>query len=178
MKKICFCFAAGLFAFLVFQTPVHAEEKNADGLTVYDASDYDIGVIAVPIRVKALTPQAVIDAVENDPENRAHPQAVVSFLIKRTFRGHFGTIKLQGPSKYEQMKEAAKGRKMLKLLTLDFEEPEQEEEKQWLKIAVRNPIETFGIKSWDSPGKDKMKLFLKKIPDQPDSYILVKVEHA
>ncbi len=178
MKKTLLSFAAVFFAVFIFQVLPAAAETAPDGLPVYDASDYDIGVVAVPVRVKALSPKTVIDAVENNPENRANPQAVVSFLIKRTFRGQFGKIKLQGPTKFQQMKEAAKGRKALKLLTLDFEEPEQEEEKEWLKVAVRNPIETFGIKSWDSPGKDKMKLFLKKIPGQEDSYILVKVEHS
>jgi|GEM_PF-1409045 len=148
-----------------------------DGIPVYKESEFDVGVEAVAVRVKSLGTKTIIDAVENDPVNRANPQAVVSFRILRVFRGELGMMTVGGPSKYEQMKDSAQKREILKLVTLDFENPDEEVEQEWLKIAVRNPMETFGIKDWGNPGDNEIKLYLKRLPERPDSYILIKAKY-
>lgn len=172
MKKYLFAFfVAGAVSFSL-STAGAAD----DGIPVYKESEFDVGVEAIAVRVKSLSPKTVIDAVENDPVNRANPQAVVSFRILRVFRGELGKMTVAGPSKYEQMKKAAQEREILKLVTLDFENPDEEVEQEYLKIAVRNPMETFGIRAWDDPGDAEIKLYLKRLPERPDSYVLVKVK--
>lgn len=165
-----------VLGFILLACPAAQALEAGDGIPVYKESEFDLGVDAVAVRVKSLGSKTVIDAVENDPESRAHPQAVVSFRILRVFRGELGTMTVGGPSKYEQMKEAAQEREILKLVTLDFENPEEEVEQEWLKIAVRSPMETFGIREWDNPGGKEIKLYLKRLPERPDSYILVRAK--
>lgn len=166
-----------LVAVMLLVCPAARAGEAGDGLPVYKESEFDVGVEAVAVRVKSLGPKTIIDAVENDPVNRANPQAVVSFRILRVFRGELGKMTVGGPSKYEQMKAAAQEREILKLVTLDFENPDEEVEQEWLKIAVRNPMETFGIKEWDNPGDNEIKLYLKRLPERPDSYILIKAKY-
>lgn len=173
MMKI---FPAVFTAAVFFLSPVLFAGGSPDGIPVYEQDDFDVAVEAFPVLVKSLGSGTAVDAVENDPENRMRPQAIVSMRILRVFRGELGNLKISGPSRIEQMREAARERKILKLLTLDFENPEEETEREYLRIAVRNPIETFGIQNWDDPGDERFKLYLKRMPGRRDSYVLVKVK--
>lgn len=137
---------------------------------------YDVRVEAVPIRVKAIEPDSVVDAIEAGSEGMVDPQAIILFKIDRVLEGRFTQLQTGGPSRLEQAKEATRRRRFFQLLTLDFEDPDEETEKQWISIAVRDPLKSFGIESWENPEKNKYEIYLRRLSAQADSYIAVKAQ--
>ncbi len=97
----------------------------------------------------------------------------VLFHIDKVVKGEFSKSKLGGPSALEQAKDAAKNKEILKLLTLDFSNPEDEVDKELLSVAVYDPETSFGINASDSPSKTKHKLYLKRMDEDADSFILI-----
>lgn len=129
-------------------------------------------VLASPIRVKALQPKAVVDAIEN-PENAAEPKALVLFKINRVIRGTLPQVKVGGSSRWEQTKEAVQDKSFLKALTSDFPNPDRLIDKEWLSVAVADPTKTFQITSWETPGTKKYKIRLRPVPGKTGSYVMV-----
>ena len=118
----------------------------------------------------------MIDAIEGDPSQIGETAAAVQFKIEDIVRGDFIQMKAGGLSKYQQVKHAAKKGKILKLLTLDFKDPDKLVDKPWMTVAVNNALKSFNILDWDNPGDQKFKLYFKKAADSRDSYLLVKSE--
>ena len=161
------------FAFLVlflfvFTGPIQAGIRDS-ALFVKGA---DIVLKGKIIGIKTIGPGAVVDAVEKNAE-ASHPTAVVQFKIDRVVKGEFTKFKEGGPAKLEQLNQALRDKNILKVATLDFTDPEKETEKGWFSVAVNDPQKTFGINSWENLPESKYRIYLERVENQSDSYIMV-----
>lgn len=146
----------------------HSSDLNGLG------RDFDVVLEAVPIRARVFETSAVVDAIESEPEKMGLAKAVVLFRVEKVLRGDFTKVEKGGPSKFQQIRDVVSSRDVFKLLSLS--DPRQTVEKGWISIAVENPESSFGIVSWEKPERRKYKLYLKRVPEHPDSYIFVKGE--
>ncbi|MDD5217859.1 MAG: hypothetical protein PHN49_08855 [Candidatus Omnitrophica bacterium] len=133
----------------------------------------DVVLDATPFLVKPFEIKSVVDAIEGEPEKAGIPKAVVEFKINRVLKGDFTKVKTGGPSRFAQAQDAAQKHQFLKIATLDFSNPDREVEKEWMSIAVRDPMASFGISDWENPAKGRFKVYLKRLPDDPASYIMI-----
>lgn len=136
----------------------------------------DVILEVSPIGVSSLSGSSSVDVLGQDPQSFDEKAAVVQFKIEQVKKGEFTKVKTGGPSKFEQAKQAAKDGRVLKLLTLDFDNPEDVSEKPWVTVAVANPFESFEILNWDNPGSRKYRLYLKREETRADSYRLLQAE--
>jgi len=134
----------------------------------------DVVLLAVPFKVSTVAHDDVIDAVEAESTGEGPRNMVVMFEIEKVIKGDFTRIEVGGPGKMAQAQQAVKSRNLWQILTLDFSDPDEEYEKKWASIAVRNPEQAFGIASWEKPGEVRCKLFLKEVPEVSKSYYMVK----
>ncbi|HTL47830.1 MAG TPA: hypothetical protein VL688_07180 [Verrucomicrobiae bacterium] len=135
---------------------------------------YDAVLRVTPIRVKPIEKGASIDAIEQKLENEGWPTAVVVFRVDKVVSGEFNKVKVRNASRWDQAREAGKNKNILKILTLDFDKPEEIQDQEWISVAVTNPIESFGIHSWEQPEKKSGRIYLKRVPEQPGTFVMVK----
>jgi hypothetical protein len=136
-------------------------------------NEYDVALLATPLSGKELQSGAVIDAIENTPNALQNARFVISFRIDRVLIGELPKEKVGGRSRWDQAVEAAAEKKIMKFLTLDFKNPNEEIDKLWFRVAVQDPGATFGINDWHQPAQGRYKLYLKRMPKQTNSYVLV-----
>ena len=86
--------------------------------------EYDVVLDATPIHVKPIESGVPIDAIEQELETSGEAKAIVLFKINRVIRGEFTMLKRGGPSKLEQFQRALNDKNILKVATLNFEDPE------------------------------------------------------
>lgn len=141
-----------------------------------DSPDYDVILTASPLSVKSIEPGVAVDAIEKGAIEDGSADKVVVFDIDAVKKGKFTKVREGGPSKMEQAKDALKEFDLLKVLALDFDDPDDWIEKRWLSIAVKNPNDSFGITDWDRPEGGRHKIYLKRLADDPDSYIMTASE--
>jgi len=138
----------------------------------------DIVLIAIPIRARSILAGGTINALEKPAEEMPPAWTSVIFRVERVLSGDFKVPKNQEISLWNQMKDAAEDKKILKLLTMDFEKPDEGgTDKGWLSMAVADPEASFGIREGETPTeRSRYKLSLAQVHKEPDSYVLVKSE--
>ena len=146
---------------------------TASGKGAPARKEFDVAMIATPLSGKEMPSSSVIDAIENTPEALQQARYIISFRIDRVLIGELSKEKVGGPSRFDQAVDAAQEKKLLKILTLDFQNPNEEIDKRWFRIAVQDPGATFGINNWRQPAQGRYKLYLKRMPKQANSYVLV-----
>lgn len=103
-------------------------------------------------KVEAFHPEEVVDALDEASVQGAIPTATVSLLVKDVLSGELPLVKKQGNagSFLGQAKDAVDEKKFLKILTMDFENPnvEHPEQVRWFAVGVQSPLESFNIISW------------------------------
>lgn len=132
----------------------------------------DVVLKGTLIGIKAIEPGAVVDAVEKG-NGEFTPTAEVLFKIDRVVKGEYTKFKVGGPAKLDQLNQALRDKNILKVATLDFTDPDRSTEKGWFSVAVKDPQKTFGIDSWEDLPQSKYRIYLERVDDQPDSYIMV-----
>ena len=165
----------GIAAFCVLGVcgPLHAETT----IGAEKKLKADVVLFAVPIKVKALDAGTPVDALEASPETMGPTSKAVLFRIERIIRGNFKPLPGRVPSVWDQAKSAAGEKSFLKLVTMDFERPNEEgTPKVCFSMAVSNPSASFGIKDGAALPKQRYKISLTRIHKDPDSYILIKME--
>ena len=158
-----------LFAFMLSA----CSHLPAGGSDTLSRKDYDVSLRAVPIGAMELSGPQTVDAIDLDPEKSRKAKVVVQFLIERVLVGEFTTVQEQGLSKIEQLKEAVRNRNLLKVVTLNLDDPNQTHMKQWITIAVEDTETSFGIKSWDELEPKTFDLYLKRTAKGSKSYYFV-----
>ena len=148
-----------------------------NGETISGA-DYDTVLRVVPVSVKPLGVTRTFDAIESGDEAIELFDKKVVFEIDEVLLGEYVKIKRGGPSKFEQMKESTEEKDFMKVLTLDYKDPEEEIDKKWISVAVKDPDKRFGIVDWNNPKKRKIKLYLQTTKANKDTYILKGVADA
>lgn len=135
-------------------------------------SDYDVSFIGTPFKAEKIVEGTRADAVEMPGTGGGTYSAVVLLTVDKVLKGNLPKVSSPAPSKMEQAKEAAGNKQLLKLLTMDFEDPDAVHEKEWLSIAVQDPSKTFGLRSWSSPAGKPHRIYLKKAGEDGRSYIM------
>jgi len=138
---------------------------------------YDVILVATPQWVKPLKPHSNIDVLEKTPEQMSSSAAIVVFHIDSMVKGEFEKRFHYNPSLKNQALDAVKKRQIWKILTANFLEEEEIIEKEWLRIAVDDPYQTFGLLYGEEPEEKKYRLYLKKMPGNGSSYILLKTTY-
>lgn len=171
MKKNCYLILVIGLMVLQAGCQIHRTVRGIDGSELSGA-DYDTVLRVVPVRVRPLGVTRTFDAIEGGTEPIELFDKKVVFEIDQVLLGDYVKIKRGGPSKFEQAKEASQEKDFLKFVTLDFKDPDEEIDKKWISVAVKDPSERFGIMDWNNPEKKKIKLYLKKTETNADTYIL------
>lgn len=136
----------------------------------------DVVLNVTPLRVKPLKGSKGMDALEKPPEELGPSAMVVVFRINRVLRGELNTIKPKQLSLWDQAKDAADDKNILKLATMDFKKPEEEIPKEWFSMVVADPWVSFGMKEGEESPKQRYRISLARVHENPDSYLLVKNE--
>lgn len=133
----------------------------------------DIVVKVDPVRVRLADKDTGIDA-RVETEKQAETDIVVAFVIKDVLKGKFPKEKIRSQSKVRQASNAVRNRDYARLLQL--KPKEQMVEKTVLRVAVKDPLETFGIISWEDPENRGHIVYLREIPEHPGTYWMTKVD--
>ena len=137
----------------------------------------DVTLDVTPIRVKPLKEGKGVDALEKPPEEMGPSAMIVVFRINRVLRGELTPLKTAELSFWDQAKEAADDKNILKLVTMDFHRPEEEgAERKSFSMVVADPDASFGIKEGSESPKQRYRISLARVHKKPDSYLLVKSE--
>lgn len=142
------------------------------------AAKPDVVLFATPIAVRAPTSETAIDALERSPDVMGSTWKVVVFRIERVVKGNFKPLRVKkGPSAMDQAKEASKEKNILKLLTMDFERPDETPQgKNCFSMAVVDPAASLGLQESETFPKQSYRISLSLIQKNPESYVLVKSE--
>lgn len=178
MKYFLVCFLVFGFAF----PNISLATKTASSATLSAANKplkADVVLDVTPIRVKPLKEGKGVDALEKSPEEVGPSAMIVIFRINRVLRGELAPLKTKELSLWEQAKEAADDKNILKLVTMDFHRPEEEGlEKKLFSMVVVDPYASFGIRESEEPPKQRYKISLARVHKDPDSYLLIKSEKS
>lgn len=134
----------------------------------------DVVLDAVPVRVKALKDGKTVDALEKLPEEMGAASQAVIFRIHRVLRGELQKVKMPSLSVWDQAKSAAEDKNVLKLVTMDFKRPEEDQEKEWFSMAVADPWASFGLRENEDAPEHHYKISLARVQKNPESFVLVK----
>ena len=157
---------------VVLSSCAHLPQRKA----LLSSDHYDVILEATPFKVKGITSGSVVDVVEEGLDQVGFDSAVVSFKIEKVLRGEFTKVKFAGPSRFQQMKDAARDRDFWKIIKSDFSDPNELVDQKLISIAVQDPVKTFGFNSWSDPGNKRYKLYLQRVAKQANTYVLVKNE--
>lgn len=176
MKYFLVCFLAFGFAF-----PGISLAAEAASPVILSAANKpfntDVMLDVTPIRIKPLKEGKGADALEKSPDEMGPAAVIVVFRINRVLRGELAPLKTKELSLWDQAKEAADDKNILKLVTMDFHRPEEEGvERKSFSMVVVDPYASFGIREGEEPPKQRYKISLARVHKNPDSYLLVKSE--
>lgn len=135
--------------------------------------DTDIVVKASPVRVRLADASTAIDA-RVETEKQTDTDIVVAFMITDVLKGKFLKEKVKSQSKVRQISNAMRNRDYGRLLQLKPED--QLVEKTVLRIAVKDPLETFGIISWENPEDREYTIYLRKTSEKAGTYWMTGVD--
>lgn len=165
-----------LFCFLGV-TPSNGAEsldlKPASGKS--PALKTDLVMIAIPIRAKGIMAGGTINALEKPASEMPPVWTSVLFRVERIVDGECKIPQSQELSLWGQMKDATGEKNILKILTMDFEKPDENgTDKGWLSMAVIDPESSFGIREGEAPSvRQRFRLSLARVHHDPDSYVLI-----
>jgi hypothetical protein len=176
MKKL-FTFLF-VFGFLYPSVSLHAETTSSVIPSVPNRSlKADVVLNVTPIRVKPLKEGKGVDALEKLPEEMGSSTMIVVFRINRVLLGELAPIKTKELSLWDQAKDAAGDKNILKLITMDFHRPEEEgTSRTSFSMVIADPYASFGIREGEESPKQHYKISLARVHKKPDSYLLVKNE--
>jgi hypothetical protein len=134
----------------------------------------DVILEVTPISVKYFGIDSSVDAIEEGHGKISETADVVLFSIEKCLRGEFTRVSTGGSSKMDQAQEAFKNQEYLKILIMDFQQNKEMTQKGWISVAVNNSEKTFAIKDRSHPGNGRYRLYLNRVPQRSDSYVMIK----
>jgi len=134
----------------------------------------DLAFKGTLVNIKPYEADSALDAIEGDPSIVGLPSAVAVFKIEDTLIGELPKEKVGGPSLKEQAAAAAGDRNILQLITMDFQDPDEEREFRWFYVGVRSPLESFGISDWNNFPQDRYKVYLVEESSGKNTYYFQK----
>ena len=118
------------------------------------------------VSIAAFDTQEVLDALDVVSAEGTMPTATVVFKINSIVKGTLPLQKVpRSASLGSQMKESAKEKNLLQIITMDYENPEveREDKPRWFAVGVQSPLELFNVISWkDLPAESYRLVLVKK----------------
>lgn len=134
---------------------------------------YDVVLYAKPFKVYPLDLGGTSEAVAKTAGEIEKPAAIVVFEVLHVSQGVYSQP-VGGPSIWEQMRTAAKNKDVGGIFS--YTDPKREQTQKLIRIAVADPVATFGFPAWDQPSGRRYKIYLQKAKEAPDAYYMVKVQ--
>ena len=130
-----------------------------------------------PYKMEAIGKGSFADAIDGSVEDRTKLSAIIYFRIEKVLEGNLGKVRVRSAGKFNQLKEAAKDKKFLKIFTQDFSTPGSEFEKQLFRVAVTDPEESFGLKAseMDQTGL-KFRIYATHYSNEKDTFVMIRHE--
>lgn len=151
-----------------------AQTRFADVNPAYSVKDADVVVTVIPQRIKLREAESRADVLGLPEDQMSLADSIAVFSIKRVLKGKLAPMKVKSASLSEQMGNAYQSKDYLRLLTFNFKRPENSMPRNTLRVAVNDPYKTFGLVSWDSPEEKEIKLYLKRIKEGEDTFLLIR----
>lgn len=155
------------------------ESSMSSSTLALDSQDFsktDLVLEGTVVEVKPIRAGSVSDAIENNPEGLSSLNANVYFQIDKILEGKLKNLKIKPPSQMDQLKGSFRNKEFLKVATLDTDQAITEIERQRFRIAVKSPLDSFEIISWENPAPQKYRLYLARAKQNEDSFILIRRE--
>lgn len=135
--------------------------------------DFDVSFVGTPISAHKLMPGEAVDAITKGVEPYSDMDVVV-FQINRVMIGEFPKIKRGGPSRFDQAQEALQEKRILDVVGLNFKDPNQEMDRETIRIAVEDAGQSFGITVGEPMQYFQHKIYLKQMSKKSKTYYFVK----
>ncbi|HRK62313.1 MAG TPA: hypothetical protein PLY88_07200 [Candidatus Omnitrophota bacterium] len=119
------------------------------------------------VSVEAFNPDEIVDALDAVSADGVMPGATVVFKIESVVKGNLPPVKVPASSSvWNQTKDAYKEKSFLKMITMDYQNPEVEREgkPRWFAVGVQSPLESFQVVSWSDLPKQNYRLSFSQDP--------------
>jgi|GEM_PF-1717764 len=107
---------------------------------------FDISFIGIPFKANPIGAGVGADAIEIAPDGNTNYTSVVLVTVEKELKGSLPETGPRAPSKITQANDALKSKQILKVLLMDFDDPDAVQTKSWVSIAVIDPVKTFSIR--------------------------------
>jgi len=117
------------------------------------------------VSVEAFNPDEIVDALDATSAEGMLPGATVVFRIDSIVKGTLPPAKVPASgSVWGQTQDAYKEKNFLKMITMDYENPdiEREDKPRWFAVGVQSPLESFKVVSWSDLPKDLYRVSFSK----------------
>lgn len=117
------------------------------------------------VSVEAFNTEEIVDALDPVSADGVMPGATVVFKIESIVKGSLPPVKVPASSSvWNQTKDAYKEKSFLKMITLDYKNPdiEREDKPRWFAVGVQSPLETFQVVSWSDLPQQLYRLSFSK----------------
>lgn len=163
--------------FFVFSLSTLLFSENIYALKILGSGskDHDVVFLGTPLSVHTFSAREPADAVEGSPEDPELRHMAV-FKIDRVLVGAFKKKRRGGPSRYDQMTEAMKNKEVLDVVGFNFKNPEDEIERDTVRIAVKDAGSTFGLVPGEPLAYFQHKIYLKRLSRKSETFLFLKSE--
>lgn len=141
-----------LLAGVVFSSPLQASEIK-------------LVLKAKMVSVEAFNTDEIVDALDPVSAEGVLPGATVVFRIESVVKGTLPPPKpRKSGSVWSQTQEAYKEKNFLKMITMDYDNPdvEREDKPRWFAVGIQSPLETFQVVSWSELPQQTYRLSFSK----------------
>ncbi len=117
------------------------------------------------VSVEAFNPDEIVDALDAVSAEGVLPGATVVFKIESVVKGTLPPVKVFASSSvWNQTQDAYKEKSFLKMITMDYQNPEVEREgkPRWFAVGVQSPLESFKVVSWSELPEQLYRLSFSK----------------
>lgn len=117
------------------------------------------------VSVEAFNPDEIVDALDAVSAEGVLPGATVVFKIESVVKGTLPPVKVPASSSvWSQTQDAYKEKSFLKMITMDYQNPEVEREgkPRWFAVGVQSPLESFKVVSWSELPEQLYRLSFSK----------------
>ncbi len=135
--------------------------------------DYDLILDGTTVAVRPIVKGSVSDAIAANVEDLSGLKSIVYFRIDKIHKGKLENIKIEPPSRSQQIQDAVKRKEFLKVL--DYDDTPTEFERQRFRIAVTDSFIVFGVEDGEEPAQIPYRLYLSRYKTA-DTFVLKRHE--
>jgi len=152
MRLVNLSAVAVLFWAVFFQSNVYSSEVK-------------LVLKAKMVSVEAFNTDEIVDALDSVSAEGVLPGATVVFRIESVVKGTLPPVKVPASSSvWNQTQDAYKEKSFLKMITMDYQNPDVEREgkPRWFAVGVQSPLELFNVVSWSELPQQLYRLSFSK----------------